>query len=65
MPRHKDIVGSTHCHIGLGVNPGSVAVVVLEDNLVTGAAGGALQWANRKLGLPESMGLDSPGMAWA
>ncbi|MBW7929950.1 MAG: N-acetyl-gamma-glutamyl-phosphate reductase [Gammaproteobacteria bacterium] len=65
MPRLKDIVGSNHCHIGLGVNAGSVAVVVVEDNLVKGAAGGALQWANRKLGLPESMGLDAPGMAWA
>jgi len=65
MPRLKDIVGSNHCHIGLSASAGSVAVVVVEDNLVKGAAGGALQWANRKLGLPESMGLDAPGMAWA
>lgn len=65
MPRLKDIVGSNHCHIGVTVDAGSVAVMVVEDNLVKGAAGGAIQWANRKLGLPETAGLTAPGMAWA
>ncbi len=65
MPRLKDIVGSNHCQIGVTVDAGSVAVMVVEDNLVKGAAGGAIQWANRQLGFAETAGLVAPGMAWA
>lgn len=65
MPRLKDVVGTNYCHLGVTAAAGSVAVIVVEDNLVKGAAGGAIQWANRKLGLPEAMGLRTPGMAWA
>ncbi len=65
MPRLKDIVGSNYCHLGVTVNTDTVAVMVVEDNLVKGAAGGAMQWANRKLGFPEATGLTQPGMAWA
>lgn len=65
MPRLKDIVGSNHAQLGVTVDAGSVAVMVVEDNLVKGAAGGAIQWANRKLGFAETAGLTAPGMAWA
>ncbi len=39
--------------------------MVVEDNLVKGAAGGAVQWLNRKLGFAESAGLTAPAMGWA
>jgi N-acetyl-gamma-glutamyl-phosphate reductase len=34
------------------------------DNLVKGAAGGAIQWMNRLLGFPETAGLNVPGIGW-
>jgi N-acetyl-gamma-glutamyl-phosphate reductase len=38
-------------------------VIAAEDNLVKGAAGQAIQNANRILGLPEPMGLPVDGVA--
>ena len=34
------------------------------DNLVKGAAGGAIQWMNRMLGIDETAGLTSPAPGW-
>jgi N-acetyl-gamma-glutamyl-phosphate reductase len=34
------------------------------DNLNKGAAGGAVQWMNRLLGLDESLGLLAPAPGW-
>ena len=39
-------------------------MLVAIDNLVKGAAGGAVQWMNRLLGLPESAGLTAPAPGW-
>lgn len=64
MPRVKDIVGSNHAQIGVTTDAGSVAVMVVEDNLVKGAAGGAVQWLNRKLGFEETAGLTAPATGW-
>jgi N-acetyl-gamma-glutamyl-phosphate reductase len=64
MPRVKDIVGSNYAHIGVSVDAGTAAVMVVEDNLVKGAAGGAVQWLNRKLGLAETAGLTMPATGW-
>jgi N-acetyl-gamma-glutamyl-phosphate reductase len=64
-PRLKDVVGSNYCHIGVSVSGHrSVAVLVTIDNLVKGAAGGAVQWMNRLLGMPESAGLTAPAIGW-
>jgi N-acetyl-gamma-glutamyl-phosphate reductase len=63
-PRIKDVVGSNYCHIGIATDEKSVAVFVVIDNLVKGAAGGAMQWMNRKLGLAETTGLLAPALAW-
>lgn len=63
-PRVKDVAGSNYCHIGVAVSGHSVAVLVVIDNLVKGAAGGAVQWMNRLLGLPESAGLTAPALGW-
>lgn len=67
-PRIKDVAGSNYCHIGVATsgtarNP-SYAVLVTVDNLVKGAAGGAVQWMNRLLGLPEESGLTAPAIGW-
>lgn len=63
-PRLKDVVGGNHAHIGVTVDRGSVAVFVVLDNLVKGAAGGAVQWMNRLYGLEETAGLTAAGPAW-
>lgn len=63
-PRIKDIVGSNHAHIGVATDAGAVAVFVAIDNLVKGAAGGAMQWMNRLLGFGETAGLAAPALAW-
>lgn len=64
MPRVKDVVGSNHAQIGVTVDASTVAVMVVEDNLVKGAAGGAVQWLNRKFGFDETAGLMTPATGW-
>jgi N-acetyl-gamma-glutamyl-phosphate reductase len=63
-PRIKDVAGSNYCHMGVAVNGDTAAVFVVIDNLVKGAAGGAVQWMNRKLGFAETAGLTAPAVAW-
>lgn len=67
-PRLKDVAGSNYCHIGVAVDGRkdgrSAVVLVAVDNLVKGAAGGAVQWMNRLLGLPETAGLTAPAIGW-
>jgi len=63
-PRLKDVVGSNYCQIGATVNDGNVAVTCAIDNLIKGAAGGAMQWMNRLWSLPETTGLCSAPVAW-
>ena len=63
-PKLKDVIGGNHAHISVTVNKGTVAVFVVLDNLVKGAAGGAVQWMNRLFGLEETAGLTAPGPAW-
>ena len=64
-PRIKDVVGSNYCHIGVATDSETVAIFVVLDNLVKGAAGGAVQWMNRKLGFSETTGLTAPAVAWS
>lgn len=63
-PRLKDVVASNYAHIGIEVQDDTVVVMCAIDNLVKGAAGGALQWMNRLWDLPETSGLLSPAPAW-
>jgi N-acetyl-gamma-glutamyl-phosphate reductase len=64
-PRLKNVVGSNYCEIGVAVDADTVAIMVVLDNLVKGAAGGALQWLNRKLGYAENAGLVAPAVGWS
>ena len=63
-PRIKNVVASNHCHIGVATDGDTVVVMAAIDNLVKGAAGGAMQWMNRLWRLPETTGLDMPAPGW-
>lgn len=63
-PRIKEVVGSNYARLGVASNGRSVAVMSVLDNLNKGAAGGAVQWMNRLLDLPETAGLTAPAAGW-
>jgi len=63
-PRMKDIAGSNFAALHACVSGDTVVVCSVLDNLVKGAAGGCLQWVNRLLELPETMGLEAPAAGW-
>ncbi|MCP4000684.1 MAG: N-acetyl-gamma-glutamyl-phosphate reductase [Gammaproteobacteria bacterium] len=63
-PRIKDVAGSNYAHIGIATEGSVVAVFIAIDNLVKGAAGGAIQWMNLQLKLEETAGLTVPGPGW-
>ncbi len=63
-PRIKDVVASNFCHIGVATDGDTVVVMSAIDNLVKGAAGGAVQWMNRLWSLPETAGLEMPAPGW-
>jgi N-acetyl-gamma-glutamyl-phosphate reductase len=63
-PRLKNVVASNFCHIGVAVENDTVVVMSALDNLVKGAAGGAMQWMNRLWQLPETSGLLAPAPGW-
>ena len=63
-PRIKNVVASNMCHIGVATDGESVVVMSAIDNLVKGAAGGAMQWMNRLWNLPEATGLTAPAPGW-
>ncbi len=64
MPRLKSVVASNRCRIGVALGGDALVVTSTIDNLVKGAAGGAVQWMNRLWGLPETAGLTAPAPAW-
>ena len=63
-PRLKDVVASNRCQIGVACAKDTVVVMSVIDNLVKGAAGGAVQWMNRLWGLPETTGLSAVAPGW-
>lgn len=63
-PRLKDVVASNQCHIGVAADHSTVTVLCVIDNLVKGAAGGAMQWMNRLWSLPEHAGLMAASPGW-
>ena len=63
-PRIKDVATSNYSHLGAVTNGNSIAVMSVLDNLNKGAAGGAIQWMNRLLGLAETTGLTAPAPGW-
>jgi N-acetyl-gamma-glutamyl-phosphate reductase common form len=63
-PRVKDVAGSNYARLSVATDGSTVAVMSVLDNLNKGAAGGAMQWMNRLLGLPETAGLTAPAAGW-
>ena len=63
-PRLKDVVASNYCQIGVAVAGDTVVVMSALDNLVKGAAGGAMQWMNRLWQLAETDGLLATAPGW-
>jgi len=63
-PRVKDVATSNYANLGAVTNGDSIAVMAVLDNLNKGAAGGAVQWMNRLLGMPETTGLTAPAPGW-
>ena len=64
-PQTQSVIGSNAVHVQVTVDEGAgrlVAVAAL-DNLTKGTAGGAVQSMNLALGLPETMGLTTIGVA--
>jgi len=64
MPRIKEVATSNYAHMSAVADGNSIAVMCAIDNLVKGAAGGAVQWLNRLLGFEESLGLITPAPGW-
>ncbi|MBH97615.1 MAG: N-acetyl-gamma-glutamyl-phosphate reductase [Rhodospirillaceae bacterium] len=63
-PKLKDVVGTNNAVLSISVDNGTIAVCCAIDNLVKGAAGGAIQWANRLAGWPDSEGLKIVPAGW-
>jgi N-acetyl-gamma-glutamyl-phosphate reductase len=63
-PRVKDVAASNFSNLSAATNGRSIAVMSVLDNLNKGAAGGAVQWMNRLLGLAETTGLTAPAPGW-
>jgi N-acetyl-gamma-glutamyl-phosphate reductase common form len=63
-PRVKDVVTSNYSNLSAVTNGHSIAVMSVLDNLNKGAAGGAVQWMNRLLGIAETAGLTTPAPGW-
>jgi len=64
-PRTADVLGSNNIHlqVALDERTGRVIAVAAVDNLTKGTAGAAVQCANLALGLPETTGLPTAGVA--
>jgi N-acetyl-gamma-glutamyl-phosphate reductase len=65
FPKTADVLGANTALIGLAIDEavGRVVVVSAIDNLVKGTAGAAVQSMNIALGLPETAGLSTDGVA--
>jgi N-acetyl-gamma-glutamyl-phosphate reductase len=63
-PRVKDVVASNFAQLSGVAHGDTVAVMCAIDNLTKGAAGGAVQWMNRMLGMDETSGLMQSAAGW-
>jgi N-acetyl-gamma-glutamyl-phosphate reductase common form len=63
-PHVKNVATSNYVHLTAITQGATLAVMAAIDNLNKGAAGGAVQWMNRLLRIPESTGLTAPAPGW-
>jgi N-acetyl-gamma-glutamyl-phosphate reductase common form len=64
LPHIKNVAASNYAFLSGAANGGTIAVMCAIDNLVKGAAGGAIQWLNRAYGFEETTGLLAPAAGW-
>jgi N-acetyl-gamma-glutamyl-phosphate reductase len=64
LPHIKDVAASNYAYVSAAANGNSIVVMSAIDNLVKGAAGGAMQWLNRVYGFEETTGLSAPAAGW-
>lgn len=62
MPDPKILSGSNYCDIGFAAEGDRVTVIAAIDNLVKGGAGSAVQCLNVRMGWPDRLGLEFPGL---
>ncbi|HOB04696.1 MAG TPA: N-acetyl-gamma-glutamyl-phosphate reductase, partial [Propionibacteriaceae bacterium] len=64
-PQTKSVVASNAVQVQVAVDKaaGRLVAVAVLDNLTKGTAGGAVQCMNLALGLPETTGLTTNGVA--
>ena len=60
----KEVVTSNYAHLSAVADGRTIVVMSVVDNLVKGAAGGAMQWMNRLLGFEETDGLTTTAPGW-
>jgi N-acetyl-gamma-glutamyl-phosphate reductase len=63
-PRLQSVLGTNRCDLAFAARDEALVALAAIDNLVKGAAGGAVQWMNRLFDLPETAGLALPGLGW-
>jgi N-acetyl-gamma-glutamyl-phosphate reductase common form len=63
-PHIKDVATSNYARLSAVTQGSTLAVMAAIDNLNKGAAGGAVQWMNRLLRIPESTGLTAAAPGW-
>lgn len=63
-PSLTEVVGTNRARIGVACAGESFALTVAIDNLVKGAAGGAVQWLNRIYGFEATTGLAAASLGW-
>jgi N-acetyl-gamma-glutamyl-phosphate reductase common form len=63
-PKLKNVVASNMAEVGIAVSGDTVVAMSAIDNLVKGAAGGAMQWMNRLFGQPDTAGLTGIPPGW-
>ena len=64
LPHIKNVAASNYAFLSGAANGSTIAVMCAIDNLVKGAAGGAIQWLNRAYGFEETTGLLAPAAGW-
>lgn len=64
-PRIRAVAGTDRCLLSAACDGRDAVLFSVIDNLVKGAAGGAVRWLNRKHGLDPDTGLRLAGAGWA
>lgn len=63
-PTVKQVAGTNACCMGVATQDKRLVLTSVVDNLLKGAAGGAMQWMNRLVGLPDETGLTQAAPGW-